>query len=49
MTYKMEFFGLEGLMMALVLLVTPFVILAVLIRLLPTERLPDPLPVSGRT
>ncbi len=38
MTYKMEVMGLEGLVTALVLLALPFVILAVLIRLLPTKR-----------
>jgi Ni/Fe-hydrogenase subunit HybB-like protein len=39
MTYKMEMTGLEGLLTALVLLVTPFVILSVLINLLPTKRM----------
>jgi Ni/Fe-hydrogenase subunit HybB-like protein len=41
MTYKMEMFGLEGLGVALVLLVTPLIILTVLIRLLPTQRLKE--------
>jgi Ni/Fe-hydrogenase subunit HybB-like protein len=39
MTYKMEMTGLEGLLTAIVLLVTPFVILSVLIRILPTKRM----------
>jgi Ni/Fe-hydrogenase subunit HybB-like protein len=39
MTYKMEVMGIEGLMVALAVLALPFVILAVLIRLLPTRRL----------
>ncbi len=47
MTYKMEVLGLEGLLMALVLLVTPFIILGVLIRLLPTQRLPETLGESA--
>jgi Ni/Fe-hydrogenase subunit HybB-like protein len=34
-TYKMELTGIEGLLVALVLLILPFVILAVLIKLLP--------------
>jgi Ni/Fe-hydrogenase subunit HybB-like protein len=38
MAYKMEVMGIEGLVAALVLLLLPFLILAVLIRLLPTER-----------
>jgi len=41
MTYKMEVMGIEGLVAALALLALPFIILAVLIRLLPTERLED--------
>ncbi|MBI5709263.1 MAG: polysulfide reductase NrfD [Candidatus Eisenbacteria bacterium] len=44
MTYKMEMTGLEGLLTALVLLALPFVILTVLVRILPTRRLQDPLP-----
>jgi Ni/Fe-hydrogenase subunit HybB-like protein len=39
MAYKMEVMGLEGLFTALVLLALPFIILAVLIRILPTKRL----------
>jgi Ni/Fe-hydrogenase subunit HybB-like protein len=39
MTYKMEVMGIEGLLTSLGLLVLPFVILAVLIRLLPTKRI----------
>jgi Ni/Fe-hydrogenase subunit HybB-like protein len=41
MTYKMEVFGIEGLVAALALLALPFVVLAVLIRLLPTKRLEE--------
>jgi len=41
MAYKMEIMGIEGLVAALVLLALPFVILAVLIRLLPTKRLEE--------
>jgi Ni/Fe-hydrogenase subunit HybB-like protein len=37
--YKMEIMGIEGLVTAVVLLILPFAILAVLIRFLPTERL----------
>ena len=44
MTYKMEMLGLEGLLTSLVMLTLPFVILAVLIRILPTQRLGDQLP-----
>lgn len=44
MTYKMEVTGIEGLLTALALLVAPFVILAGLIRLLPTRRLEEPAP-----
>jgi Ni/Fe-hydrogenase subunit HybB-like protein len=39
MAYKMEVMGIEGFLTALVLLALPFVILAVLIRVLPTKRL----------
>jgi Ni/Fe-hydrogenase subunit HybB-like protein len=38
MTYKMELGGIEGLGVALVLLVAPFVILALLIKLLPLDH-----------
>ncbi len=41
MAYKMEVTGIEGLLTALALLVLPFLILAVMIRLLPTERVED--------
>lgn len=41
MTYKMEITGMEGLLMAVALLAAPFVILAILIRLLPTRRLSE--------
>ena len=42
MTYKMEIFGLEGFVTALGLLVLPFIILVVLIRLLPTKAAVEP-------
>jgi predicted membrane protein len=38
MGYKMELTGIESLLTAAVLLIAPFVILTVLIRLLPTRR-----------
>ncbi len=41
MGYKMEIMGIEGLLTALVLLALPFLILAIMIRVLPTERLGD--------
>ena len=41
MTYKMEIVGIEGLLVALALLIAPFVILAVLVKILPTRRLED--------
>jgi len=41
MTYKMEGMGIEGLLLSLVLLAAPFVLLAVLVRILPTRRLED--------
>jgi Ni/Fe-hydrogenase subunit HybB-like protein len=44
MVYKMEVMGIEGFLAAMVLLALPFVILAVLIRLLPTKRLADEAP-----
>ena len=40
-TYKMELTGVEGLLMTLGLLILPFVVLAVLVRVLPPwERVP---------
>jgi Ni/Fe-hydrogenase subunit HybB-like protein len=48
MTYKMEVLGIEGLVTALVLLVAPFVILGVMLRLLPIRRLEDPAPAPAR-
>jgi Ni/Fe-hydrogenase subunit HybB-like protein len=42
MTYKMEVMGIEGLVAALVLLALPFLILYVLVKLLPTRRLDEP-------
>ncbi len=46
MTYKMQVTGIEGLLTALGLLLLPFLILAVMVRLLPTQRLEEspPLP-----
>jgi len=44
MAYKMEVMGIEGFLSATVLLALPFVILAVLIRVLPTKRLVDEAP-----
>ena len=44
MAYKLEVMGIEGFLAALVLLALPFVILAVLIRVLPTKRLVDETP-----
>ena len=41
MAYKMEVMGIEGLFAALVLLALPFLILAILIRILPTKRLEE--------
>jgi hypothetical protein len=39
MAYKMDVMGIEGLLVALVVLTLPFVILGVLVRVLPTQRL----------
>ena len=44
MAYKMEVMGIEGFLTAMVLLALPFVILAALIRVLPTKRLADETP-----
>jgi Ni/Fe-hydrogenase subunit HybB-like protein len=44
MTYKMEVMGIEGLLTALALLTLPFVILALLTRLLPTKSVTDRVP-----
>jgi Ni/Fe-hydrogenase subunit HybB-like protein len=41
MSYKMEVMGIEGLATALAVLALPFVVLAVLIRLLPTKPVPE--------
>ena len=41
MTYKMEVTGIEGLLTALALLVAPFIILSILLRILPTKRLEE--------
>jgi Ni/Fe-hydrogenase subunit HybB-like protein len=41
MGYKMEVMGLEGLLTSVVLLIMPFVILAVLVRVFPTKRIED--------
>ena len=47
MTYKMEVLGLEGLLTALALLVIPFIILVVLLRVLPIRRLEEQAPSVG--
>jgi len=47
MAYKMEVMGIEGLLAALVLLALPFVILAMLIRILPTKRLEEDAPTAA--
>jgi Ni/Fe-hydrogenase subunit HybB-like protein len=47
MAYKMEVMGIEGLLAALVLLALPFVLLAILIRLLPTKRLEEEAPSAA--
>ncbi len=44
--YKMEIMGMEGLLTSLALLVMPFVILTVLLRLLPTQPQPQSEPAS---
>ena len=41
MAYKMDVMGIEGLLMALGVLILPFVVLAVFLWLLPTKRLSD--------
>jgi Ni/Fe-hydrogenase subunit HybB-like protein len=41
MAYKMELTGMEGLLTAVVLLIIPFLILTVLVRILPLRRLED--------
>jgi Ni/Fe-hydrogenase subunit HybB-like protein len=48
MAYKMEVVSIEGLLAALVLLVLPFIILAVMIRVLPTEPLEDRVTVPSK-
>ncbi len=49
MTYKMQVTGIEGLLTALGLLVAPFMILAILVRILPTRRLEEQAPApAGR-
>jgi predicted membrane protein len=40
MSYKMEFVGMEGMLMGCVLLVLPFIILTVMVKLFLSERLP---------
>jgi len=44
MAYKMEITGMEGLLTSVVLLIVPFIVLAILIRILPTKRLEEELP-----
>jgi len=41
MTYKMSVLGIEGLLTALALLILPFIILTILLRLLPVRRLEE--------
>jgi Ni/Fe-hydrogenase subunit HybB-like protein len=41
MTYKMEVLGIEGLLTALALLVAPFIILSILLKILPIRRLDE--------
>jgi Ni/Fe-hydrogenase subunit HybB-like protein len=47
MTYKMEIFGIEGLLTSLVVLVLPFIILTVLIKVLPTKTTVEPTAAHG--
>jgi Ni/Fe-hydrogenase subunit HybB-like protein len=47
MTYKMEVMGIEGLFTALVLMALPLGILAVFLKLLPSEHLPRPAATPG--
>jgi Ni/Fe-hydrogenase subunit HybB-like protein len=47
MGYKMEVMGIEGLFVALILLALPFLILAILIRVLPTKRLEEEAPTAA--
>jgi Ni/Fe-hydrogenase subunit HybB-like protein len=47
MAYKMEVMGLEGLLVALVLLALPFILLAILVRILPTKRLEEGAPTAA--
>ena len=46
-TYKMEIMGLEGLLTAIVLLILPFIVLAVLIKLLPPWDVPKAAPAAA--
>ena len=39
MAYKMALGGIEGFLIALALLILPFIVLTVMIKLLPTKRL----------
>ena len=47
MTYKMEFAGLEGWLMGAVLLLLPFCILTVMIKLFLSDKQPDRLPLEA--
>jgi Ni/Fe-hydrogenase subunit HybB-like protein len=49
MGYKLEITGIEGLLTAIVLLVAPFVILMILLRILPLRRLEDKPPPDAAT
>jgi Ni/Fe-hydrogenase subunit HybB-like protein len=48
MTYKMEVLGLEGLITAVALLIAPFIILTILLRVLPVRRLEEQVSAVGR-
>jgi Ni/Fe-hydrogenase subunit HybB-like protein len=48
MAYKMDVMGIEGLLVALVVLALPFVILGVLVRVLPTQRLGEAVHPASR-
>jgi Ni/Fe-hydrogenase subunit HybB-like protein len=47
MTYKMQVLGIEGLITALALLIAPFIILVVLLRVLPVRRLEEQVPATA--
>ena len=47
MTYKMQVLGIEGLITAIALLIAPFIILTILLRVLPVRRLEEQVPAAG--